>query len=249
MVSDFFFGFSHAWSGLTALRTPGLGRFVAWPIVISVAVFAIVIVAAVAGFDALIDWLLAWLPGWLDWLRWLLWPVFALTAMLFAIYLFTLLANLIGAPFNGLLAAKYESYLAGAAPPADNRSLLASSLSSLATEVRKLAYLARWLLLAAVLFLIPVINLIAPIIWLIMGAWLLALEYGGYAMDNHGIDPKRQRQILAGRRGLALGFGAGVMFLSSVPLLNLLAMPAAVLGATRMWCSLGEEVRPSPGDS
>ena len=245
MVNDFFRGFSYAWSGLTALRTPGLGRFVLWPAFISVAVFATVIAVAVTGFDALIDWLLARLPGWLEWLRWLLWPVFAVVAMLVAIYSFTLLANLIGAPFNGVLAAQYESHLLGNGPPPDSRSLLAASLSSIASELRKLAYLARWLLLAAVLFLVPVINLLAPLVWLTLGAWLLALEYGGYCMDNHGIVPKRQRQILASRRGMALGFGAGVMLLSSVPLLNLLAMPAAVLGATRLWCALAKELRHS----
>lgn len=241
MVNDFVLGFSFAWSGLTALRTPGLGRFVAWPIAISVAVFAMVIAVAITGFDALMDWLLAWLPGWLDWLRWLLWPLFALTAALIAVYSFTLLANLIGAPFNGVLAAQYESKIRGSAPPADDRSLLAGTLASIANELRKLAYLVRWLVLAALLFIVPILNFIAPLVWLSLGAWLLALEYGGYPMDNHGIAPGRQRRILGRRRGMAIGFGAGVMLMSGVPILNLLAMPAAVLGATRMWGSLDEQ--------
>ena len=244
MIKDFLSGFAHAWSGLAALTTPGLGRFVFWPVAISIVVFALVIAAAVTGFGAVIDWLLAWLPGWLDWLQWLMWPLFALAGLLIAIYSFTLLANLIGAPFNGLLAAKYESHILGKAPPADERSLVAAGFASVANEIRKFFYLARWLLLAATLFLIPIINIFAPFIWLSMGMWLLALEYVGYPMDNHAMRPAHQRRLLAGRRSMALGFGAGVMLLSSIPVLNLLAMPAAVLGATRLWTELGQGIRP-----
>lgn len=241
MITDFAIGFKHAWSGLAALATPGLGRFVIWPLLISIAVFSAIIFVAAAGFGALIDWLLAWLPAWLDWIQFLLWPLFALVALLMGIYSFTLLANLLGAPFNGLLAARYENHLRGVPPPSDERSFVAASLASLSHEIRKLLYLARWLLLAAILFVVPVVNLFAPLVWVSMGAWLLALEYVGYPMDNHAVDAGRQRRLLAGRRSMALGFGAGVMLLSTVPLLNLLAMPAAVLGATRLWCDLGQD--------
>lgn len=245
MINDFFRGFTHAWSGLAALTTPGLGRFVVWPVIISIVVFAVIIAVAVTGFGALIDWFLAWLPAWLDWLQWLLWPFFALAGLLIAIYSFTLLANLIGAPFNGLLSARYENLIVGKPPPADERSLTAAGLASIANEIRKFVYFARWLMLAAVLFLIPVINLFAPFVWLSVGAWLLALEYVGYPLDNHAVLPAQQRRLLAGRRSMAMGFGAGVMLLSSVPVLNLLAMPAAVLGATRLWAELGQGMNPS----
>lgn len=236
MLGDFSRGFAYAWSGLGALRTPGLRRFVILPVVISTAVFALIIAAMVLGFGALMDWLLAWLPDWLDWLQWLLWPLFVLVALLVAVYSFTLLANLLGAPFNGLLAARYEGLLLGKPPPQDNRALPVVILNSILHELRKLGYLVRWLLPAALLFLVPGINLIAPFTWIVLGMWLLAVEYAGYPMDNHVIGAVSQRRILARRRGLALGFGAGVMLISSVPVLNLLAMPAAVLGATRLWC-------------
>jgi CysZ protein len=35
----------------------------------------------------------------------------------------------------------------------------------------------------------------------------------------------------------ALGFGGGVTLLMMIPLLNFAAMPAAVVGATRLWCA------------
>lgn len=245
MLSDFIRGFEAAWSGLRALRTPGLGRHVALPVLASVAAFVAIIAFALQGFGRLLDWLTGWLPAWLAWLEWLLWPLFLLVVLLLVVYAFTLVANLLGAPFNGMLAEKYEARLGAGTPPASN-SWLRETLVALAHELRKLLYVVRWLLPAAVLFLIPGLNLIAPGVWLLLGAWLLALEYLAYPMDNHRLAPRVQRELLRDRRMLTLGFGAGIMVMTSVPGLNLVAMPAGVLGATRLWSA---ELRPAlPAD-
>ncbi len=236
MVGDFVRGFAAPWSGLAALRTPGLGPVVVLPIIISIAVFMVVILSVVAGFDVLMEWLLARLPGWLEWLQWLLWPLFAVVALLLGIYTFTMLANLVAAPFNGVLAARYETLLTGTGPGVAEDSLLSATLAAFGNEIRKLFYLLRWLLLAGLLFLVPGINLLAPAVWLALGAWLLALEYLAYPMDNHGLPAAAQLQTLRRQRGMALGFGAAVMLMSALPVINLLAMPAGVLGATRLWC-------------
>jgi len=34
----------------------------------------------------------------------------------------------------------------------------------------------------------------------------------------------------------AFGFGGGLTLMMMVPVLNFVAMPAAVVGATRLWC-------------
>lgn len=230
-LSDFARGFRAAWSGLGALATPGLKRYVVLPVLVSAATLAAIIALAVEGFGRLLDWLQNWLPGWLAWLEWLLWPLFLVAILLLAVYAFTLVANLLGAPFNGLLAEKYEVLLSDGTAAAAG----VNPLRAFAHELRKLFYLLRWLLLAGVLFLVPGVNLFAPAVWLLLGAWLLALEYLAYPMDNHGLAPAAQRDRLRARRVLTLGFGAGIMLMSSVPLLNLLAMPAGVLGATRLW--------------
>jgi CysZ protein len=43
------------------------------------------------------------------------------------------------------------------------------------------------------------------------------------------------RRVLRSRRWLALGFGAGVMTLTVIPGINLVAMPSAVIGASLLW--------------
>jgi len=241
MLRDFANGFSFAWSGLSVLNTRGLRRFVAIPLVVNVLVFAVVITVGLRQFETLLGRLLGYLPGWLDWLQWLLWPLLVLVILLVSIYTFTLLANLLAAPFNGLLSEKYELMLTGQQVEVQGRSFISELLRSPVHELSKLAYMVRWLIPLALLFLVPGLNVVAPALWLVFGGWLLALEYLDYPMDNHAIGVRKQRERLAGRRWLAMGFGAGVMLMTTIPVLNLVAMPAGVLGATRLWC---QELRP-----
>lgn len=211
-----------------------LRRFVLIPLVISVLLFSLAIWATVVYFD---DVLNVFLPagGWLEWLRWLLWPLFAVVWAVTVFYGFTLSANLVGAPFNGELAARAEEVLYGTRPPeAPTGSVWAALPGVLASEAGKLWYLLSRALPILVLFLIPGINLIALPLWLALGCWFLALEYADYPLANHGIEGRAQRQVLTRQRLAALAFGAGVMTMALIPGLNLLAMPAAVVGATRL---------------
>ena len=56
-----------------------------------------------------------------------------------------------------------------------------------------------------------------------------------FPMGNHDLSFDQQKQRLKQRRGLALGFGGGVMVMTSIPLVNFLVMPIATAGATAMW--------------
>ena len=78
--------------------------------------------------------------------------------------------------------------------------------------------------------------MLSPIAWGLYGAWILAVEYADYPMANAGLRPRAQRARLRDERRLALGFGTGVLVLTLVPGLNLVAMPSAVIGATLLWC-------------
>ena len=46
---------------------------------------------------------------------------------------------------------------------------------------------------------------------------------------------RRDARRLAQRRGISLGFGGGVMIMTSIPVVNFFAMPVAVAGATLLW--------------
>lgn len=219
---------------LSKLTHPSLRRFVLLPMLINIALFSLAIWATLHYFDNVLDSLLP-PDSWLDWLRWLVWPLFAMTWAVTVFYLFTITANLIGAPFNGVLSARAEALITGVAPPEAADSGLRAIPGALASEAGKLWYLASRAIPVLILFIIPGINLLALPLWLALGCWFLALEYLDYPMANHGIEGRAQRQRLAKDRLDGLAFGAGVMIMTMIPVLNFLAMPAAVIGATQLW--------------
>lgn len=216
--------------GFRLIRRPGLRRYVLIPLVVNTALFAALIVYGVGRFDALIDELL---PPAFDWLEWLLWPLFAATVLVIAFYAFGLVANLIAAPFNSLLAAAVERSLTGTAP--QDGGGLREALAGLGHEIKKFLFLAGCAAPLLVLFVIPGVNLLAPLAWFLFSAWLMALEYSDYPLGNRGLRFTEIRAHVRQRPLLALGFGASVLLCTMIPLLNFLTMPAAVAGATALW--------------
>ena len=108
-------------------------------------------------------------------------------------------------------------------------------LPAITAEIGKLVYFLVRAVPLLILMLVPGINLIASILWLAFGVWFMAVEYADYTMGNHGIVPKKQRQILRKQPLGALAFGAASSLLMIIPLVNLAAMPASVAGGTLYW--------------
>ncbi len=220
--------------GFGLILRPGLRRFVLIPLLVNISIFSLLVWLGASQFQELIDWLLPE-SSWLAVLRWLLWPLFALTMMLVIVYSFTVLANLIAAPFNSQLAEQTELILSGSTPDQATGNLLKSLLPTLTSELRKLGYFLIRAIPLLILFLIPGVNIIAPFLWLLFNAWFLALEYADYPMANNGLSFRDQHARLKKIRLISLGFGGSATLLMMIPLLNFLARPAAVAGATVLW--------------
>ncbi|MAP13342.1 MAG: sulfate transporter CysZ [Gammaproteobacteria bacterium] len=220
--------------GLSLIARPSVRKFVVIPLAINIVLFGSLIWFGADQFDAMMDRLLP--PDWAL-LRYLLWPIFAVSVLVLGFYTFTLIGNLVAAPFNGMLAEAVERELTGRPVdgPTGLKSIAKDVASSLASEVRKLAYVLKFMVPLALLFLIPVINLAAPFLWLAFSAWMLAISYADFPMGNHGLRFHEIRARLSERRLLTLGFGGAVMVGIMIPFLNLLMIPAAVAGATAMW--------------
>ena len=230
MFSSFFLPFR----GLRWVFKPGLKKFVLVPLIVNTLLISLTIWLSAVYFDAYMDRLLPE-EGWLSYLRWLLWSLFALAYAIGVFYGFTIIANLIGAPFNALLAARVEELRTGTRVADTDIPPLQLVVQSIAGELSKIAYLATRAIPILLLFLIPGLNALAPALWAILGFWFLALEYGDYPMGNHDLAPKDQRRILKADRLSALSFGAGATVLMLIPILNFAAMPASVIGATHLW--------------
>ena len=232
-------GFSECFSGFNLIFLPSIRRFVIIPLIINIGLFTSAIYLLSQKMD---EWIQSLLPSWLSWLEWLIWPLFATTALLFVFYSFTLVANLIAAPFNSLLAARVEAYLSG--QPVEHIStekLWKLVIRSITSEIHKLLYFIMWLIPLIILTLVPGINLVAPFAWLIFTTWSFSLEYIDYPLSNHGLLFKQVRLYNRQHRMRALGLGSGIFIITSVPVLNFLAMPVAVAGATKLTLQTNKE--------
>lgn len=227
--------------GAALLTTPGLRRYVAMPLLINIVLFVGSIWVLAAQFSGLVSGWLSSLPEWLLWLEWLFWVVFALTALLLVFYTFSILANIVAAPFNGLLAEAVERHLTGQSPPPSGSltQALKEAPQAVLDELRKLGYMALLaiplLLLSLLSIVIPILAPITPFLWMLFSAWMLALEYVDYPLGNHQMRFGYQRQLLRRNKLLSLGFGGATLVATMIPIVNFLVMPAAVAGATKLW--------------
>lgn len=229
-------GFKYVLQGLRLLTRPAVRPFILLPLLVNIAVFAIGLWYAYRHLGDLSNWLQGYLPDWLDWLTALVMPLFLVTAVVVLFFGFSILANLIASPFNGLLAEKVEQALGGQPPPDSGWGKLVKELpGTLWDEVKKALYALAWALPFLLLFLVPVVNVAAPLLWLAFSAWVMAVQYADFPMANHGLRGREMRRRLGRRRLTTLGFGGGVLLLTSIPVVNFIAMPVAVCGATAYW--------------
>jgi CysZ protein len=211
--------------GLKLLGSKGLRQFLWIPVLINFLLYGIVFVWCYYYLGALIDQMI---PTWLHWLRWLLLPLFFTSFFIMAFFTFTLLANLLAAPFYGRLAAKTMSVINGQ----QSTILEPPVLKVLLAECNRAGYFAIRALPLLIISIIPGLNLIAPVLWALFGAWGMALEYMAYPMENAGILFKDQKRLLGNVRLGALSFGGVAALGLTVPFLNIFVAPAAVIGAT-----------------
>lgn len=211
--------------GLRLLTSPDLRKFLIIPMLINLLLYGIAFELAYYYVNDLITQLI---PAWLHWLNWIIIPLFFLSFFIISYFTFTVLANLISAPFYDKLSAKTLVLITGQDLPGVEHSWL----KVMTAELRRVAYIGTRSLLLLILFFIPVVNIIAPFLWAVFGAWSMAMEYMAYPMENEGILFDEQKKLLRNASVGSLSFGGITMLGLAIPLLNIVVAPAAVIGAT-----------------
>jgi len=192
--------------------------------------------------------LVTWLPGLLE----SIWPhpgspvgwLWDLTLVVAGV-----LAWLLGAASLPLLAlAPLEDVLVDAtesavgAPPAPPAGITATVRQAVSAVVRTGARVAVLLAGQALVLALQLILPAAAPLWAIAGvlwtALLVCAEYLDPPLARRGGSFAEVRRVLAGRTGLALGFGLSTTLLLWVPLLNLFLVPVAVVAGTLLHRSL-----------
>ena len=231
-------GVGYFMAGIHLVFHPSLRRYIVIPLLINTLLFS---AASWVLWHYLMTTVDAMLPSWLDWLAWLILPVFIVSLLTLVYYGFTIVANIIAAPFYAHLAKAVEAHLKGkAAVTTTSNSMIKEAISITLSELRKLWY---YLLRATPLLLlsfIPGINLISLPVWLLFSAWFLSFEYAGYAFENHAILFEQQKQVLGRSRWTSLSFGGCSLLATMVPLVNMMVPAISVAGATKMLIDRGD---------
>ena len=87
-----------------------------------------------------------------------------------------------------------------------------------------------------ILSFIPVLNVVAPVLWFLLGAWMMSIQFVDYPMDNHQLSFTDVKEAVRSRRLSSMGFGGVVALCTGIPIVNFFVVPAAVVGATLLWC-------------
>ena len=224
--------------GAKMLSHPSLRLFVIVPLLVNVLLFGTLIGFGLSYLIEVIDRWLAWIPEWLGFIQWIIWPIIGLTVSLITGYAFTAVALVIASPFNALLAEKAEELITG--QPVDALEGLGPALMAMPRGVlRELAKLLYYLPMAAFVLLVsflPGINIIAPLLWFLLGAWMMSIQFVDYPMDNHQLRFADVKEAVRARRLSSMGFGGVVALCTGIPIVNFFIVPAAVVGATLLWC-------------
>lgn len=227
--------------GLKLILRPGLRLFVLLPLTLNLLLFIALIGFAMREFSGWVDAFMPSLPDWASFLEYLIWPLFVALVVLLVFFTFTMIANIIAAPFNGFLAEKVEVVVRGQDdfPPFSWAELVAMVPRTVGRELRKLGYFLPRAAGLLILSFIPVVNLVSTPLWFVFGIWMMAVQYIDYPADNHKLGWNEMLAWLREKRWQSLGFGGSVYLALLIPFVNIVMMPAAVAGATLFWVREG----------
>lgn len=220
--------------GTRLVLSKGLRRYVVLPVLVNLALYTGTIVYLLGNFGGWIDYWMLKVPDWLVWLEWLIWPLLVISLGVVVFFTFTLVSSLIAAPFYGFLAEKVERRVTGS-PPADDRGFTRSAVDALGRELIKLGYILPRMALLFVLGFVPGVNLFMPFLWAAFSAWMMAITYLDYPMDNNRVAFRDMRRRLRAHWWPTLTFGGWVLLATWLPLANLILLPGAVAGSVLMW--------------
>ncbi len=238
LFQDLLHGFNFPFSAFSIIKAhPQLRRVVVVPLAINVLLFTVGFTLLWIFRVNLIELVWAYPPdGWYLQGMWYIMgsALFAVTLLL-AYFLFTPIGCLIASPFNDALAGRTEQALDPEVPEEDLPVSFAAIALTLRKELAKLMVMGLILLVGLLLNLIPGLGSLLSIgVTVGAGSWFLAIEYLDYPMSRHGYAFSEIVHFTNRRRWLCVGFGAGAMLLLIVPFLNLVCIPACVVGATAL---------------
>jgi len=218
-------------SGMRLLLSRAELRAVLWRML---ALLLVLMLVLGTGVFWLLDYVAGlWIPQGDAWywqaLGWLVWGLAFLLAVVCGIVSFVTLGSAVSAPWLDLLAMRTEA-MSGQALNEPDSAWLPMMMQSLANSVRPLLGLLLWAVVALLFFWLPPL---ATAIWTYGAVRFLSFELIDTAASRRGWDYEERKTKLAEKRWFYFGFAGLATLLMIVPVVNLLVIPAAVVGLSK----------------
>ncbi|MFC7385760.1 EI24 domain-containing protein [Sphaerisporangium rhizosphaerae] len=236
-IGGFADGVKYFFQGLGwVARHPGQWVFGLIPALIALVLYVVALVLLGTYAGDLAAWATPfaddWEPALRGTVRTLLGIVVFALGLVLSVITFTAATLAIGEPFYEKLSERVEHEMGGVDKTADIplwRSIIRSVRDSLIT----LAYVLMFTIPLFVLGFVPVVGqTVVPVLGAAVSGFFLSVELTALAMERRGFGRKQRFALLRADRAAALGFGVVVFLIFLIPLGAVVAMPAAVAGAT-----------------
>ncbi len=158
-----------------------------------------------------------------------------LLALLIAFYLYMPMARVLLAPFSEALSRRTHAINTGKAVQQNNQGWARAMWEGLKLVIFQLAVILA--VLAFGLFFPPVGAPVGVAVAIFLGG----LDFFDVPLSTRGLRFRKKLGIIWRNKSLALGFGAAVYLMMLVPVINMLALPIGVIGATLLTDSLPDE--------
>jgi len=184
----------------------------------------------------------------------LLLAVVAVLVLVVVFFLFTRIASAVASPFNDLMSEKTEQLVRGrfVETPFSILTVLKDSGRAISHSFKILGLYCACLVAGLPLLFVPGIgSFLYAAAGVLLSAYMFAFEYLGYPMDRRRFSFSEKRRFLRSRIRSIMGFGLGNLAVASIPLVNLLLIPAAVVGGTLLFLDLSsaENAPGSPSEA
>ena len=233
------------------LGTPGVRLLGIVPVLLAALLVLAVLGVLVAYLDELADSLTPFADRWDESSRTLIRVGTGLAVLLGStavlVVSFTVIAQIIGQPFYERISDRIEHQLGAVPAGVDTpwwRTFPRASLESALLLAMTLACTAPLLVLG----LFPVFGqTVVPVLQALVAGFFLAVELLAIPLERRGLRLSGRLRFVWRHRAQTLGFGLTAFFLFLVPLMNVLALPGAVVGATLLVRRLSGDPAGPPG--
>jgi CysZ protein len=228
-MKSFFSSLSYPFRGVGyVLGRPALWKYFAAAFAINVVLFVILTILFINYRAALVDWITPdrfwrWAQVAIEW-------IFTAIVAVLGLFLFTIVGNLLAAPFLDAMTERILTGLGETLPP--SRGPLQAFLRALRNQSIKLFFFGAIQLLLLLLWAIPVVGLLHPPLSAILTILFLGFEYLDYPLDARQLPIPRRFEWMVGHFGATFAYGLVLFPVFLIPFVGYACLPLAVAGAS-----------------